>query len=433
MNTDQQNDIQVEHPADLADDLQRLPVEEAVEAIRSLSRERASSVLVELDRQVAAEILSELNTDELSTLLAELPHDEAADLVAELPQEQRQEVLARLVPAESAKVAELLHYPEDSAGGIMTDRFITLRMDATIRECQQTLRQRKEEEEERATYVYAVDTDHKLVGVVSIRDLVFRSPDRKITEIMNKDVKYVHVDDDQEKVAQLFAQYHYMALPVLETDGRLVGVVEANSVIDVIQEEVTEDMQLMVGLSGEESTYTTWQTSVTKRLPWLYVNLATACLAASVVGLFESTIARWTALAVFFPIIAGQGGNAGMQTLTVIIRGMALGELSLENYRGVLVKEIILGLVNGLAVGIVVGIVGFVWKGSIMLGVIACMAMFLNMFAAAFAGVLIPYGLKVMKIDPALASSIFLTTVTDIGAFFFFLGLGALVLHFISS
>jgi len=433
MNTEQQHTQEQEHPADLADEIQRLPVEEAVQTIRSLPGERASAVIAELDRQASADILAELRTDEISALLADLPHDEAADLVAELPQEQRQNVLARLVPEESAKVAELLHYPEDSAGGIMTDRFIALRMDATIRECHETLRQCKEEEYERATYVYAADADNKLVGVVSIRDLVFRDPERKVMEIMNKDVKYVYADDDQEKVAQLFTQYHYMALPVLETDGRLVGVVEANSVIDVIQEEATEDMQLMFGLTGEESTNTTWQKSVTKRLPWLYVNLATACLAATVIGFFESTIARWTVLAVFFPIIAGQGGNAGMQTMTVIIRGMALGEISGKDYRSVLIKEIILSLVNGLAVGIVVGIVGFIWKGSIMLGIIACVAMFLNMLAAASSGVLIPYGLKMLKIDPALASSIFLTTVTDIGAFFFFLGLGALALHFFSS
>ena len=430
MNPEQQHTQEPEHPADLADEIQRLPVKEAVQTIRSLPRERASTVIAELDRQAGADILAELRTDEISALLTDLPHDEAADLVAELPQEQRQNVLARLVPTESAKVAELLHYPEDSAGGIMTDRFIALRMDATIKECHGTLRQHEEEEYERATYLYAVDADNKLVGVVSIRDLVFRNPDRKIMEIMNKDVKYVYVDDDQEKVAQLFTQYHYMALPVLETDGRLVGVVEANSVIDVIQEEATEDMHLMVGLTGEESPNTTWQKSVTKRLPWLYVNLATACMAATVIGFFESTIARWTALAVFFPIIAGQGGNAGMQTMTVIIRGMALGKISGKDYRSVLIKEIILSLVNGLAVGIVVGIVGFIWKGSIMFGIIACVAMFLNMLAAASSGVLIPYGLKMLKIDPALASSIFLTTVTDIGAFLFFLGLAAFVMHF---
>ncbi len=429
MTTDAREQHHIEHPADLADELQRLPIEEAVQAIRSLHRDRAADVLAELDRQVASDIISNLDVAEISGLLSRLPHDEAADLVAELPLDQRHAVLSLLRPRESAKVAELLHYPEDSAGGIMTDKFITLPIDATIKECQETLRQRQEEEYEGILYLYAVDSNQKLAGVIPIRELVFRRPDRKIREIIHADVKSVYVNDDQEKVAQLFAQYHYIALPVLETDGRLVGVVKANDVIGVIQEEVTEDMQLMVGLSGEEHTHTPWQKAVRKRLPWLYVNLATACLAATVVGFFENTIARWTALAIFFPIIAGMGGNTGMQALTVTIRSMALGEISGKDSRNALVKEIMLGIVNGLAVGLVVGIIGFVWKGNVMLGIIACVAMFLNMLAASISGVLIPFTLNFLKIDPALASSIFLTTITDIGAYFFFLGLATIVLH----
>jgi magnesium transporter len=216
-----------------------------------------------------------------------------------------------------------------------------------------------------------------------------------------------------------------MGLPVLERDGRLVGVVRASDVIEVMRREATEDMQLMVGLPGEERALTPWQKSVRTRLPWLYVNLATAFLAAAVVSLFESTIARWTVLAVFLPIVAGQGGNAAMQTLTVIIRDMALGELSATDGRRALTKELMLGLVNGLAIGIVVALAGIVWKGDWRLGCIVGVAMVLNMLAAAFSGVVIPYTLRAMRIDPALASSIFVTTVTDVAGFFFFLGLAA--------
>jgi magnesium transporter len=205
--------------------------------------------------------------------------------------------------------------------------------------------------------------------------------------------------------------------------------VKASDALDVAQAEATEDMQLMVGLSGEERALTPWRTSVRRRLPWLYINLATAFLAASVVSLFESTIAKWTALAVFLPVIAGQGGNAGMQTLTVIVRDLALGELSPGDGRRALIKELLLGSVNGLAIGLVVGVVGWWWKGSPALGLVAFAAMVLNHVSAAFAGVAIPFGLKALRVDPALASSIFVTTVTDVAGFFFFLGLAVLAMR----
>jgi len=258
--------------------------------------------------------------------------------------------------------------------------------------------------------------------------LVFRPSDRRLEEVMNRDVKSVSVDADQEEVARQFERYHYLGLPVLDGEGRLVGVVRAAQALRVAQAEATEDMQLMVGLSGEERVLTPWQKSVGRRLPWLYVNLATCFLAAAVVEFFESTIAQWTALAVFLPVVAGQGGNAGMQTLTVIVRDMALGELSPEDGRRALLKELMLGLVNGLATGVVVGLVGWWWKSDFTLGAVIAGAMVLNQMAAAMSGVLIPFGLKTLKIDPALASSIFVTTVTDVAGFFFFLGLGAWIL-----
>ncbi len=420
----------LDHPADIADRLQEIPVEDAVSVIRELPTETASEVLSELDEDVAAGITAQMTPEEIGELLEEMPHDEAADIAAELPPEQRYEVLSHIDPEESAQVAELMRYPEDSAGGIMSDEFIVLPDDITIEEALKRVRQDEDADEdiEGVSYIYVRDRNNKLAGVVTIRDLVFRHPKRMIRDILKPDVQYVRVDDDQEKVARIFQQYHFMALPVIESDGRLVGMVEANQVIDIIQEEATEDMQLMVGLSGEENTFTPWNKAIYKRLPWLYVNLATAFLAAAVVGLFEGTIARWTTLAVFLPIVAGQGGNAGMQTLTVIIRGMALGEIEGKAGRKALFKESMLGLLNGLAVGLVVGIIGYAWKGSFLLGIVVSIAMFLNMFAAALSGVMIPFFLKSLKIDPALASSIFLTTVTDVAGFFFFLGIAAIAM-----
>jgi magnesium transporter len=348
----------------------------------------------------------------------------------DLPPGLRRETLA-LLPAEYASgVRALLRYPEDTAGGIMSNRFISLHEEMNVDQVRELLRSRAEEDRsEDIAYLYVTDSAQRLVGIVGLRDLVFRRPDRRMKEIMNRDVKCVRADTDQEELARQFEHYHYLGLPVLDPGDRLVGVVKASEALEVARKEATEDMQLMVGLSGEERALTPWQKSVGRRLPWLYVNLATAFAAAAVVNLFEGTIARWTALAVFLPIVAGQGGNAGMQTLTVIIRDLALGELSLSEGRKALFKEIMLGLVNGLAIGLVVGVVGYLWKGSWVLGIVAGTAMLLNQLAAALAGVVIPLGLKMLRVDPALASSIFLTTVTDVAGFFFFLGLAALALR----
>jgi magnesium transporter len=291
------------------------------------------------------------------------------------------------------------------------------------------LRARAEAQQEDVSYLYVTDSDQKLMGVVSLRDLVFRKPHRRIEEIMNREVKSVRVDADQEEIARQFEHYHYLGLPVVDYTGRLAGIVRANDVLEIAQEEATEDMQLMVGLSGEERALTPWRKSMRTRLPWLYINLATAFLAAAVVGFFEDTIARWTVLAVFLPIVAGQGGNSGAQTLTVIIRELALGEISPGDGRKAFVKEIVLGVANGFAIGIVVGVISYLWKGEAMLGIVVGLAMLLNMIAAAMSGVLIPFGLKAFKIDPALASSIFVTTVTDVAGFFFFLGLATLAMR----
>jgi magnesium transporter len=416
------------HPADIADALQQLPPEEAVAQLRALPTETASEVLTELDEGVVADITAQLTTQEITDLLEELPHDEAADIAADLSPDQRYEVLSQLEPPESAKVTQLMHYPEDSAGGIMKDEFIAIAEDQTIGQALDLVRKRDEEEFAEVSYLYVIDINHKLVGILSVRDLVFRMPHKKIRDVMSKEVRLVRVDTDQEEVARLFSQYHYMALPVVEQDGRLVGVVEAHQVIDILREEATEDMQLMVGMSGEESAFTPWRRSFGMRMPWLLINLLTAFLAGGVIAFFEDTLARWTALAIFLPIIAGQGGNSGMQTLTVTIRSMALGELKGELARKVVIKELLIGLLNGLAIGMIVGMIGLLWQDSILMGIIVMLAMFLNTLAAAIAGTLIPLALRAAKVDPALSSSIFLTTVTDVAGFFFFLGLATLLL-----
>ncbi len=385
---------------------------------------------MELEQEAYDGVAARASAKELAQLFAELPSNVVADLVGNLPEARRAEVLRALSGSHLHPVFQLLRYPPDSAGGIMSDRFIALREEMTVEEARNLLRTHAEEERaEDVGYLYVTDTNQRLVGVVTLRDLVFRRSDRKLREILNRNVQRLRVEDDQETIARQFEHYHYLGLPVVDRDNHLMGVVKASDALDIAQKEATEDMQLMVGLSGEEHALTPWTKSIRRRLPWLYVNLATAFLAAAVISYFESTIARWTALVVFLPIIAGQGGNAGMQTLTVIIRDLALGELPAGEGRRALVKELILALANGVAIGLVVGVIGWWWKGSAVLGLVAGGAMLLNQLAAASSGVVIPLGLRWFKIDPALASSIFLTTVTDVAGFFFFLGLAALALR----
>lgn len=412
------------HAADLADRLQRLARDEAHALLRQLPADKAAAALADVEGERLPDLLRAFDAAQLAEILRRMAPDHAVDMLQQLDPAARREALTQLPSNAADGLRALLRYPEDSAGGVMSNRFIALRDDMNVEQVRELLRNRAEEERlEDIAYLYVTNVQQRLVGIVSLRDLVFRRAERRMSEIMNRDVKFVRADADQEELARQFEHYHYLGLPVLDPDGKLVGVVKASDALEVASKEATEDMQLMVGLSGEERALTPWQHSLKRRLPWLYINLATAFLAAFVVGLFESTIAQWTALAVFLPIVAGQGGNAGMQTLTVIIRDLALGELAPGDGRRALIKEIILGLLNGLAIGVVVGLIGWWWKGSVTLGLVAGAAMVLNQLAAALSGVLIPLGLKSLRLDPALASSIFLTTVTDVAGFFFFLGL----------
>jgi magnesium transporter len=422
------------HAADLADRLQRLDTEEARALLRQLPAEKAAAALAEVEEERLPELLAAFDAGQLANVLQHIAPADAVDLLQQLSPATRRETLAKLSAEAADSVRALLRYPEDSAGGVMSNRFIALAEAMTVEQARELLRARAQEERaEDIAYLYVTDAQRRLVGIVSLRDLVFRRAERRMGDIMNRAVKFVRADADQEELARQFEHYHYLGLPVLDAEGRLVGVVKASDALEVASKEATEDMQLMVGLSGEERSLTPWQHSVKRRLPWLYINLATAFLAAFVVGLFEDTIAQWTALAIFLPIVAGQGGNAGMQTLTVIIRDLALGELAPGDGRRALVKEMILGLLNGLAIGIVVGLIGWWWKGSLTLGLVAGAAMLLNQLAAAASGVLIPLGLRAFRLDPALASSIFLTTVTDVAGFFFFLGLATAGLKWLGT
>ena len=425
------------HPADLADRLQRMPLKEARHILEKLPVENASAALTEVEDELLKEMLEDFPQAKLVPLLNAMYAEEAADVLGELEQTDQARLLRKMDAKEAAAAKDLLQYPEDTAGGIMSDRFITLRSHQTVAQGQRRIRQKhREQQPTDINYLFVTDKNEKLVGIVSIRDLIFSEDEEKISDLMDRDVKYVRVTDDQEEVVRQFEKYHFLGLPTLDDEGKLVGVIRGDEVLSVAIDEQTEDMQLMVGLDGEERALTPWTHSFKRRLPWLFINLLTACLAGAVVGLFEGTIRDFVVLAVFLPIIASQGGNAGMQTVTVIVRDMALGEISPGDGRKALFKELLLGLLIGSIIGVVVGLAGYIIAPEFgmttaqgaALGLVIGSAMVLNLLAAALFGVLIPFALKFFRQDPALASSILITTVTDVAGFFFLLALAKWIL-----
>jgi magnesium transporter len=428
------NLLQKQHPADLAAVFGELPERDrkaaftvVVERSPKLAMEAAS----ELGPEAAAQLLADRPAEEIAKLIQEIPSDDAAALVDYLPEELSSAVLELMRPKESGQVENLLEYAEKTAGRIMNPNVFALSEDLTVGESITELQSSRDVE--MVFYLYIVDVRRHLVGVTSLRRLLLVSPETPLKRIMTPDVISVRVDTDQEEAARLVASYNLLAIPVVDEENKLVGVITVDDVIDVIKDEATEDIYRLAGVTSDERVFTPPGESLTKRLPWLAVNMFTAFLAASVVSLFEHTIQQVVALAVFMPIVAGMGGNAGMQTLTVIVRGIALGELTWGNTRKALMKEALVGLGNGLALGALGAIAVFLMKGNPVLGGVLGLAMVINMFTAATAGTLIPLGLRALKVDPALASSVFITTFTDVAGFASFLGLATVFLKYLGT
>ncbi|HDL86377.1 MAG TPA: magnesium transporter [Candidatus Acetothermia bacterium] len=415
-------DLLLKHPADVAEVLSHLSDEAATELIHRLFlRNAAAEPLGEMEPEDSAELLSEIDRDEAIKILSRMDPDDAVDVLDELPENVQEELLSRLGKEDAEVLSGLLTYPPDTAGGLMSPEVIALPLDMTAQEAIDYLRKRVEEAET-IYYAYAVDEEGHLQGVFSLRDMALAQPGTPLFKLLKRDAISVPVDADEEDVARLFDKYNYYALPVVDEEQKLKGVITIDDVIDVMREEATEDIYGMANVSMEERVDTPWYESLKLRMPWLSFNLFTAFVAASVVGAFESTIAKLAVLAFFMPIIAGQGGNAGMQTVTIVTRGMALGEVPKGEGWRILRKEFLIGLLDGLAMGIVVGVVGFLWKRTISLGLVVFLAMTLNMITAGVVGTVIPVGLRAIRQDPALASSIFLTTFTDtLGFAFLFL------------
>lgn len=419
------------HPADQAEAFTELDEEDQAEVFPRLDAEDAAELLEQMEDEDAAETVSNMPADRVADVLDEMDPDDAADVLGNLSPEQAADVIAQMDEEQKEDVVPLLAYEEDTAGGLMTPDFPHLRREWTCQQAIEYLRQLHPDTES-PYYLYVIDRDGKLIGVAGLRDLIVADPGKLVEEVMNKDVMSVTLGTDQEEVARQFTKYGLLAVPVVDSEGRLVGVIHNDDIVEVIEEEATEDMYHLASMSADEQVFSPVRDSVRRRLPWLVINLGTAFLAASVVGLFENTIAKVAILAAFQSIVAGQGGNSATQSLTVIVRGMALGEIEMKDALHAMGREALLGIINGVAIGFLVGFVAWLWQGKWALGLIIGLAMIGNMVAGGIAGALVPLALKLFKLDPALASAVIVTTVTDCVGFGLFLGLATIFIGYLA-
>ena len=428
------NLLQKQHPADLAEVFSGLPERERRSVFDTLVERNsrlAMEAISELEPEVRVPLLVEHPAEDLARFFQDVPSDDAAAVIDDLPDALSTSVLEVMRRKESDEVQHLLEYADETAGRIMNPDVFALSEDLTAGEAIAAMQQSRDVE--MVFYVYVVDERRHLVGVLSLRRLLLVSPETPLKRIMTADLTTARANTDQEEVARLVASYNLLAIPVVDDENKLVGIITVDDVIDVIKDEATEDIYRMAGVSSDEHVFTSARESLRKRLPWLGVNLVTAILAALVVRLFQSTIDQVVALAAFMTIVASMGGNAATQTLTVIVRGIALGELTWSNSRRALVKEAMVGIGNGMILGLVGA--GFAWwvVGNPYFGGILALAMVINLLVAAVAATLIPIALRALRIDPALASSVFITTLTDVFGFFAFLGLATLFIEYLDQ
>lgn len=419
------------HPADVAALLNAIEETEVKQKIFGfLDPDLASEVLSLVSPLTREELTQDLSNAELSDLLEHLDSDDAADLLGSLPEEQVRAVLEQVPEKLSAEMERLLRYPDDTAGGIMQTEHVEVPEGSRVDEAIEIIRGSVDEVSDIHS-VFVVDHTRRLTGVLPLRKLILARPEERVENVMDRQVIAARADLDQEQVAQLFKKYYdLLSLPVVDQTGLLLGHITIDDIVDVLEEEATEDIYKLAGLGGEEMVLDSPLRSIRSRLPWLALNLFTTTLSATVISLFEGTIRTVAIAAAFMTMVAAQGGNAGIQTLTVIVRGLALGEVSLAHTRRVLLKELLVALGNGVALGITAGIVAYLWKGEPLIGLVLALALVVNLVIAAFVGSMIPFTMRRLGIDPAIASNVFVTACTDICGFFSFLGILTLFLHF---
>jgi magnesium transporter len=410
--------------ADLADLIELLRAEQRYALVEVLGKDFSPAALTELEEPVRDQVLEAMPNAQVARAVRELDSDDAVYLLEDMEAADQSEILSRLPREERIALRRSLEYPEDSAGRLMQSAVIAVPPFWSVG---QTIDYMREDDDLPNAFseIFVVDADYHLVGSVPLNRLLRSKRPVLIEEITEKDVHPVTAEEDQEEVAREFERYDLMSAPVVDEAGRLVGVITVDDVVAVIQEEAEEDIHRLGGVGDESVTDTVLRTT-RGRFVWLLVNLGTAVLASWVISLFDATIEQMVALAVLMPIVASMGGNAGTQTMTVAVRALATRELGRVNAPRIITRETVVGALNGLLFAIIMGAVAWYWFGSDQLGLVIAAAMIINLLVAGLAGILIPMLLDAVDIDPAVASGVFLTTVTDVVGFFAFLGLAAL-------
>lgn len=417
------------HASDIADLIEHLEDDQRLLLMRRLPPDVAADALAEMEEvERPADLLLQLELRRIGEIVGEMADDDAADILGELEPEQQAEVLSVVAVPDAAHIEELLHHAEDTAGGIMTRDMLAIRSNLTAGEAIAEIRRQARGDMEFYT-IFVIDSDRRLIGVVSLHDLVLSEPGVALSAIIEQPRAVVPVDMDQEEVSHILSRYNLASIGVVDESGRLLGRVTFDDVIDVLEAEMTEDILRFAAVSDEEHVRGSTVDAIRSRLPWLLLNLGTASLGALVVWNFRDTIESLVVLAVVMPIVAGLGGNAGTQALAVTIRRIALADESLAERWHVLGKEALVGLLNGLAVGALAFALGYVLLGQgPVFGLVVLLAMWGNLVVASFAGAFIPIVLESAGIDPAVASSVFVTALTDLTGFLLLLGLATAVL-----
>lgn len=416
------------HPADLGPLLSDLTPDEVRTVIDLLFRqERAATTLVELPPEFLPQIFDALSNDRLAEMLTRLEIDDRLEFVDGIPEERRDAVVTLLPPTDRTELRNAQQYPPSSAGRVMTTTYIALDEKMTAQEAIESIRAAQEELGP-ILDLYVVDEEHRLLGHVPIWRLVAARPDAPCGELLVEMPLTVHPETDQEEVARLVARYDLLALPVTDVDRKLLGVITVDDVIDVITEEATQDMYHLAGLSEEDRVFTSPSIAIRKRLPWMMLNLFLVFGVAAIVGLFQDTLEKMVTLAFFLPVVAGMGGNGGVQTLTVITRGIALGEIEFSTGFRAMGKELVVGTSIGLVVGVLSGAFAYLWHGSAMFGAVLFLAMIVTLAVASLLGAAVPLALKALHQDPAVGAGVIVTTLTDSVAFATFLGVATLLL-----
>src|ERR1700712_4467476 len=413
------------HEADLGDLIEALDAEDRVSLVELTGADFDFSALNEVDDTVREEILDELEPETVAEGVRELESDDAVELLEGLDEEDQEEILEKLPASERVAIERRLLYPENSAGRRMQTEFIAVPPDWTVGQVNDHMRDTPDLPD-RFYEIYAVDAAQHWQGAVSLDALLRSRRPVPLADLIDEDRRRVSVLDDQEEVARQFGKYNLVAAPVIDTENRLVGVITIDDVVDVIEEEADEDLKALGGVTSDEELSDSVWTIAKGRFNWLLVNLATAFLASSVLGLFENQLEKMVALAVLAPIVASQGGNAATQTMTVAVRALATRELHSNNAFRVVMRELLVGILNGVAFAVITGVAAYAWFRIPDLGIVIGLAMVCNMIAAALGGILIPLILERLKADPAVSSGVFVTTITDVVGFFSFLGIATL-------